>query len=102
MMTLLHATRDELLPMVLSAQTDKIKLNIYIEETLDVIVVAGSNLARNTELGFAITHAAIVDGTYRSSVVPSIRRLVHLLEVVDPAYQLPPQPIQDPGTWHTH
>ena len=99
MMTMLHMARDELLPMVLSAQTPQVKLNIYIEERFDAIIVAGRNDFRNAELGFAITHAAIVDGVYRASIVPSLRKLVYLLENLDGNAHISNQ---DPGLWHTH
>lgn len=80
MSTLLSMTRDEIMPMVWVAQTDKIEINVFIEEKTDALIVAGRNNEKDCELGFAITYASIVDGNYRNALRPCLQQLVFLLE----------------------
>lgn len=101
MLTLLNMTRAELLPMVLGAQTEDVKLNIHIYEMGDALLVVGRNNKKNLELGFAITMKAIVDGLYRAQVPSSLRNLVYLLENFDGD----PDPFhleRNPQTWRIH
>lgn len=80
MSSLLSMTRDELMPAVWAAQTENLEFNVIIEDKNNALVVAGRNHAKGLELGFAITHAAIVDGVYRSIFHSTMQMLITLLE----------------------
>jgi hypothetical protein len=100
LITLLGVTRQELLPMVLSAQTKRVTLSIFIEERFDALIVAGRDAPTNRELGFAITYLAIVDGLYRAQMRPSLCALVQALETdSDIIHDTRPEDIK---SWRIH
>jgi hypothetical protein len=94
MSILLDMVRDEIMPMVLAAQTPKVTLKILTEDKYEALIIAGRNDAKNRELGFAITHAAIVDGVYKEHVRLGLPRLVMMLEFdgEDPETYFPEDP----------
>src|SRR5689334_4245099 len=92
MSTILSMTRDELLPMVLYAQTGSVALNIHIVEQMNALLVVGRNEVLGHELGFAIPYNQIVDGRYRIHVRTALSRLIELLETNFPTTPVPEGP----------